>query len=74
MEKEKLLSIFPERLREAVTMSGISYWELADKLGVNKSTVSMYLHGKALPSLEIIVSVAEITDVSLDFLTGRKEL
>ncbi len=74
MEKEKLLSIFPERLREAVTMSGISYRELADKLGVNKSTVSMYLHGKALPSLEIIVSVAEITDVSLDFLTGRKEL
>lgn len=74
MEKEKLLSIFPERLREAVTMSGLSYRELADKLGVNKSTVSMYLHGKALPSLEIIVSVAEITDVSLDFLTGRKEL
>ena len=74
MEKEKLLSIFPERLREAVTMSGISYRELADKLGVNKSTVSMYLHGKALPSLEIIVSVAEITDVSLDFLTGRKGL
>ncbi len=74
MEKEKLLSIFPERLREAVTMSGISYRELADKLGVNKSTVSMYLHGKALPSLQIIVSVAEITDVSLDFLTGRKEL
>lgn len=74
MGKEKLLSIFPERLREAVTMSGISYRELADKLGVNKSTVSMYLHGKALPSLEIIVSVAEITDVSLDFLTGRKEL
>ena len=74
MEKEKLLSIFPERLREAVTMSVISYRELADKLGVNKSTVSMYLHGKALPSLEIIVSVAEITDVSLDFLTGRKEL
>ncbi len=74
MGKEKLLSIFPERLREAVTMSGLSYRELADKLGVNKSTVSMYLHGKALPSLEIIVSVAEITDVSLDFLTGRKEL
>ena len=55
-------------------MSGISYRELADKLGVNKSTVSMYLHGKALPSLQIIVSVAEITEVSLDFLTGRKEL
>ena len=74
MEKEKLLSIFPERLREAVTMSGISYRELADKLGVNKPTVSMYLHRKALPSQQIIVSGAEITDVSLDFLTGRKEL
>ena len=66
--------IFGIRLKEAVEMSGKSYIELAAHLGVNKSTVSMYLHGNALPSLEVFSRIADFLDVSCDFLLGKKEL
>lgn len=73
MDKD-LRKIFSEKFREAVKMSGTSYTELAQKLGVNKSTVSMYAHGNALPSLEIFSEIATLLDVSADFLLGKNDL
>ena len=55
-------------------MSGKSYAELARHLGVGKSTVSMYLHGRALPSLEIFARITDFLDVSSDFLLGKNEI
>ncbi len=74
MESEKLKQIFSNRLTEAVKMSGKSYRELADHLGINKATVSMYVHGKAFPSLPTFYEISEFLDVSSDFLLGKNEL
>lgn len=74
MQGETINKIFSQRLTEAVAMSGKSYKELADKLGINKSTVSMYVHGKALPSLPTFYNISEILDVSTDFLLGKNDL
>lgn len=71
---EEVNEIFSQRLKEAVSMSGISYSDLAAKLGINKATVSMYIHGKALPSLPTFYKIAEILDVSSDFLLGKNEI
>ena len=55
-------------------MSGKTYKELADYLGINKSTVSMYVHGKALPSLPTFYEISEFLDVSTDYLLGKNEI
>ena len=65
--------IFSVKLQEAVKYSSINYAELAKKLGITKATMSMYKHGKALPSLETFTLLCDILDVSADFLLGKKE-
>ena len=72
--EQQLAEKFSKALKDAMGMSTITYTELAKRLGVNKSTVSMYLHGKALPSLEIFDKISDILDVSADFLLGKREI
>ena len=74
MQSEKINQIFSTRLVEAVEMNGKSYKELAEYLGINKSTVSMYIHGKALPSISTFYMISEYLDVSTDFLLGKKDI
>lgn len=66
--------IFTERFNEAMSYSKTSYALLAKKLGITKATISMYKHGKAVPSLETFSQICEILDVSADFLLGKREL
>ena len=65
--------IFSEKLQEAVKTSTLSYADLAKKLNITKPTMSMYKHGKALPSLETFDKLCDLLDVSADFLLGKKE-
>ena len=61
-----------ERLREALKYSHISQKELAKKLGIDPSTVSKYVRGKAMPSLDVFTNLCEILDVSSDEILGLK--
>ena len=60
------------RLREAIETSSISKKELAERLNVNPSTVSRYLHDDNFPSLETFANLCEILDVSSDEILGLK--
>ncbi|MBO5067696.1 MAG: helix-turn-helix transcriptional regulator [Clostridia bacterium] len=64
---------FSKNLIEAVKTSPLNYAELSKALGITKATMSMYKHGKALPSLDTFNKICEILDVSADYLLGRKE-
>ena len=64
---------FCEKLKEAVKTSTFSYAELAKELNITKATMSMYKHGKAVPSLETFDKLCDLLDVSADFLLGKKE-
>ena len=66
--------IFADRFNETMKYSHLSYAELARKLNITKATMSMYKHGKAVPSLETFSLICDILDVSADFLLGKKEL
>lgn len=66
--------IFTEKFNEIMKYSHLSYAELARKLNITKATMSMYKHGKALPSLETFSQICDILDISADFLLGKKEL
>ena len=55
-----------KRLREAIEYGTISQKELADKLGINPSTVSKYMRQDKYPSLDTFANICDILDVSAD--------
>lgn len=61
-----------KRLREAIQYSSISQKELANKLGINPSTVSKYMCLDKYPSLDTFANICQILDISSDDILGLK--
>lgn len=59
-----------ERLSELRKERGITQQQLADRLSVSKYTISSYENEKTSPDDRNKVLLAEIFDVSLDYLLG----
>ena len=53
---------------------GYSQYDLAKKLGVSKSTISMMEIGSRQPSKEMMELVADFFNVSLDYLMGKDDV
>ena len=53
--------------------SGLSQSQLARKLNITASTAGMYEQGRRTPSIDILISMSRLFDVSLDFLITGKE-
>lgn len=51
----------------------ISQEELAEKCKVSRQAVTKWETGKSMPSIEKLITLAEIYDVSLDELVGKIE-
>ncbi len=45
--------------------------ELADKLGIAKSTVSMYENGNREPDFDTLVCIADFFNVDMNYLLGK---
>ena len=65
--------MFPERLRELRKIKGITQIALSEQLNVSKGTVAMWETGDRLPSIELIVALADFFDVTIDYLWGRSD-
>jgi transcriptional regulator with XRE-family HTH domain len=50
---------------------GLSQTDLAEKINCSRATLINYEGNKNTPSIEIAVKMAEVFDVSLDFLIGE---
>lgn len=61
-----------KRLREAIQYSDLSQKELAEKLGINPSTVSKYMRLDKFPSIDTFANICLILDVSADEILGLK--
>ena len=61
-----------KRLREAIQYGNITQKELAEKLGINPSTVSKYMRLDKFPSLDTFANICQILDVSADEILGLK--
>jgi len=53
---------------------GISQTDLAARLGIHKNVLGRYERNEVLPSIEIARKIADILDVSLDYLTGKADV
>ena len=47
--------------------------EIAEKLGINPSTVSKYIRLNKFPSIDTFANLCEILDVSADEILGLKK-
>lgn len=66
-------SNFPEALKNLRTKRGITQAELADSIGVAKSTISMYEVGAREPDFEMLETLADFFNVNLITLVSPDE-
>lgn len=64
-------NIFPKRLRELRKGKKMTQRELAKLLNVSINTISCWETNKQEPNRETYAKIAEIFDVTVDFLFGR---
>jgi len=71
--------VFPKRLHEARKAAGLTMDELAliynqhFKSGINKSTISKYENNRQNPMTKVVSNLAEILNVSTDYLLGKSD-
>ena len=64
---------FSDRLKVVMELRECSVSDLAEKIYISKTTVSMYRNGERLPSLQVLCLIAIELDVSTDFLLGLSD-
>ena len=64
---------FNENLKIARERKGITQKELAEKIGVAKSTYSLYESGNREPNVQTIKKIAEALNTSADEVLGIEE-
>ena len=63
---------FPETLRYLRKRADLTQPELAFKLGISRSTVSMYELGSREPNFETLEAIADFFNVDMNTLTGTE--
>jgi transcriptional regulator with XRE-family HTH domain len=56
------------KFKELRKSLGLTQEELANKMGVDSKMISFYENGKSMPSIDAFIKLAEIFDVSADYL------
>ena len=63
-----------EKLIELREDMGLTQEELGDKINVARSTISGYENGTSQPSYSVLLQLADVFGVSLDYLFGRTDI
>lgn len=66
------MTIFSKRLKKLRKNKGLKQQELAEILGIKRNTYSDWENGKTEPSFENLIKLADLLEVSLDWLFGRE--
>ena len=61
------------KLHELRKARGMTQKELSEALGVTIRTVTNYENGSREPNIATLIKLADLFDVSLDYLTGRTD-
>ena len=64
---------FEKRLDQLITESGLSYKEIASKTSIKAGNISHYRLGKVKPSFNAIIDLANLFNVTTDYLLLGKE-
>lgn len=67
------MATFKDMLKYLRSREGLSQSSLAEKLGISKSTISMYEVGRREPDFETLEAIADLFNVDMNFLLGKFE-
>lgn len=67
------MKVFKERLLEQRKLNKLTQTDVARHLGISQPSYIRYEQGRAEPSYENLVKLADLFDVSIDYLLGRTE-
>lgn len=56
------------KLKELRKNSALTQQEIAEVIGVDRSSYSYYENGKASPSLQVLIKIAKVFNVTLDYI------
>lgn len=70
---EKLKKSFVERFTSLMEDNGDSVTEAARIIGVAPEAVSTWLRGRIVPSIDYFAKIADVYNVSADYLLGQSE-
>ena len=65
------MKIFQERLLEQRKLNKMTQIEVANYLNISQPSYIRYENGSAEPSYDNLVKIADLFDVSIDYLLGR---
>ena len=60
------------RLKLLRKQNGLSQTDLGNLLGVSKVSISNYEKGERIPSLEVLLMILKVFNVSADYMLGRE--
>lgn len=61
---------FGKRLKALRIESGLTQQQVADRIWVNKASISSYELSTRLPSYEVLIKLSKLFNVSTDYLLG----
>lgn len=67
------MTTFAERIKQLRTERGLTHQQLADYIGVSKSTVSMWEIGQRSPTNKRMYELADFFHVTVDYMTGHSD-
>ncbi len=67
------MEILAKNLKELRLQCKFSQKEIAEKLGITYQSYQAYEMGKTLPNIIKLIQLADLYDVSIDYLVGRKD-
>lgn len=67
------MTIFQQRLREAMRVCGLRQIDLTNKTGISRPLISSYYAGKFVPKSDYLVRLADALNVSEKWLIGSDE-
>ena len=74
-KQESVLSKdFAKKLKQLRINRGWSQGQLAQKIGIEANRISRYERGVLWPTLELLVKIAQVYEVSIDFLIRDEEV
>ena len=67
------LKSFSERLKDLISESNKSDGEIAEIVGVHRTTIGKYKSGKDFPSTDTFIKLADLFRCSCDYLLGKND-
>ena len=67
------MEIFQKRLKQERLACRLTQRDMADRLRIAQPSYIRYENGSSEPTLEKLAAIADILDVSVDYLLGREE-